>query len=58
MEGLLSHQCRAQSLGKKKKKLQVDKGWGNPKESATVCTVYSHVQDRFKGVTIGASVTR
>ncbi|EPY79617.1 hypothetical protein CB1_000912002 [Camelus ferus] len=40
-------------LGKKKKRLWVDKWWGNRKELATVCTIRSHVQNRIKGVTLG-----
>ncbi|KAB0341379.1 hypothetical protein FD754_018305 [Muntiacus muntjak] len=40
-------------LGKKKKRLRVDKWWGNRKELATVCTIYSHVQNMIKGVTLG-----
>ncbi|GCB66081.1 hypothetical protein scyTo_0014953, partial [Scyliorhinus torazame] len=40
-------------LGTKKKKLRVDKWWGNRKELATVRTICSHVQNMIKGVTIG-----
>ena len=40
-------------LGKKKKRLRVDKWWGNRKELATVRTVCSHVQNMIKGVTVG-----
>nr|XP_039333894.1 60S ribosomal protein L9-like [Saimiri boliviensis boliviensis] len=40
-------------LGKKKKRLQVDKWWGNQKELATVRTICSHVQNKIKGVTLG-----
>ncbi|ELW71032.1 60S ribosomal protein L9 [Tupaia chinensis] len=40
-------------LGKKKKRLQVDKWWGNRKELATVRTICSHVQNMIKGVTLG-----
>ncbi|KAB0372063.1 hypothetical protein FD755_015855 [Muntiacus reevesi] len=40
-------------LGKKKKRLRVDKWWGNRKELATVRTIYSHVQNMIKGVTLG-----
>ena len=40
-------------LGKKNKKLCVDKWWGNRKELATVRTSCSHVQDMVKGVTMG-----
>ena len=40
-------------LGKKNKKLRVDKWWGNRKELATVRTSCSHVQDMVKGVTMG-----
>uniref|UniRef100_A0A8C8XZ52 Large ribosomal subunit protein uL6 n=1 Tax=Panthera leo TaxID=9689 RepID=A0A8C8XZ52_PANLE len=39
--------------GKKKKRLQVDKWWGNTKELATVCTICSHIQIMVKGVTWG-----
>uniref|UniRef100_A0A5F8A3Q9 Large ribosomal subunit protein uL6 n=1 Tax=Macaca mulatta TaxID=9544 RepID=A0A5F8A3Q9_MACMU len=37
-------------LGKKKKRLRVDKWWGNRKELATVRTICSHVQNMIKGV--------
>uniref|UniRef100_A0A2K5EWK4 Large ribosomal subunit protein uL6 n=1 Tax=Aotus nancymaae TaxID=37293 RepID=A0A2K5EWK4_AOTNA len=37
-------------LGKKKKRLQVDKWRGNRKELATVRTICSHVQNMIKGV--------
>uniref|UniRef100_G1Q084 Large ribosomal subunit protein uL6 n=1 Tax=Myotis lucifugus TaxID=59463 RepID=G1Q084_MYOLU len=46
-------------IGKKKKRLQVDKGsgggggGGDRKELATVRTICSHVQNRIKGVTLG-----
>ncbi|XP_068949997.1 large ribosomal subunit protein uL6-like isoform X1 [Petaurus breviceps papuanus] len=40
-------------LGKKKKRLRVDKWWGNRKELATVRTTCSHVQNMIKGVTLG-----
>ncbi|XP_036182903.1 60S ribosomal protein L9-like [Myotis myotis] len=40
-------------LGKKKKRLWVDKWWGNRKELATVHTICSHVQNMIKGVTLG-----
>ncbi|CAL8331617.1 unnamed protein product [Merluccius merluccius] len=40
-------------LGKKNKKLRVDKWWGNRKELATVRTICSHVQNMIKGVTMG-----
>ncbi|KAK2908794.1 hypothetical protein Q8A67_004631 [Cirrhinus molitorella] len=40
-------------LGKKRKKLRVDKWWGNRKELATVRTICSHVQNMIKGVTLG-----
>ena len=40
-------------LGKKKKKLRVDKWWGNRKELAAVHTICSHVQNMIKGVTLG-----
>ncbi|MBN3278552.1 RL9 protein, partial [Polyodon spathula] len=38
-------------LGKKQKRLRVDKWWGNRKELATVRTICSHVQNMIKGVT-------
>ncbi|XP_052040612.1 60S ribosomal protein L9-like [Apodemus sylvaticus] len=40
-------------LGKKKKRLWVDKWWGNRKELTTVRTICSHVQNMIKGVTLG-----
>uniref|UniRef100_A0A673TID7 Large ribosomal subunit protein uL6 n=1 Tax=Suricata suricatta TaxID=37032 RepID=A0A673TID7_SURSU len=40
-------------LGKKKKRLRVDKWWGNWKELATVRTICGHVQNMIKGVTLG-----
>uniref|UniRef100_A0A2I2YSI3 Large ribosomal subunit protein uL6 n=1 Tax=Gorilla gorilla gorilla TaxID=9595 RepID=A0A2I2YSI3_GORGO len=40
-------------LGKKKKRLRVDKWWVNRKELATVRTICSHVQNMIKGVTLG-----
>uniref|UniRef100_A0A2K6AC63 Large ribosomal subunit protein uL6 n=1 Tax=Mandrillus leucophaeus TaxID=9568 RepID=A0A2K6AC63_MANLE len=40
-------------LGKKKKRLRVDKWWGNRKELATIRTICSHVQNMIKGVTLG-----
>ncbi|XP_051699176.2 large ribosomal subunit protein uL6-like [Oryctolagus cuniculus] len=40
-------------LGKKKKRLWVDKWWGNRKELATVRTICSHIQNMIKGVTLG-----
>ncbi|XP_032963407.1 60S ribosomal protein L9-like [Rhinolophus ferrumequinum] len=40
-------------LGKKKKRLWVDKWWGNRKELATVYTICSHAQNMIKGVTLG-----
>uniref|UniRef100_A0A8C2BH25 Large ribosomal subunit protein uL6 n=2 Tax=Cyprinus carpio TaxID=7962 RepID=A0A8C2BH25_CYPCA len=40
-------------LGKKQRKLRVDKWWGNRKELATVRTICSHVQNMIKGVTLG-----
>ncbi|XP_069781009.1 large ribosomal subunit protein uL6 isoform X1 [Narcine bancroftii] len=40
-------------LGIKKKKLRVDKWWGNRKELATVRTICSHVENMIKGVTVG-----
>uniref|UniRef100_A0A8C5W3Z0 Large ribosomal subunit protein uL6 n=1 Tax=Microcebus murinus TaxID=30608 RepID=A0A8C5W3Z0_MICMU len=39
-------------LGKKKKRLRVDKWWGNRKELATVRTICSHVQNMIRGVTL------
>ncbi|KAM7133808.1 large ribosomal subunit protein uL6-like [Molossus nigricans] len=39
-------------LGEKKKRLRVDKWWGNKKELATVHTVCSHVQNMIKGITL------
>uniref|UniRef100_F6WSW4 Large ribosomal subunit protein uL6 n=1 Tax=Macaca mulatta TaxID=9544 RepID=F6WSW4_MACMU len=39
-------------LGKKKKRLRVDKWWGNRKELTTVRTICSHVQNMTKGVTL------
>ena len=40
-------------LGKTRKRLCVDKWWGNRKELATVRTICSHVQNVIKGVTLG-----
>ncbi|KAK2105341.1 60S ribosomal protein L9 [Saguinus oedipus] len=40
-------------IGKKKKRLWVDKWWGNRKELAPVRTICSHVQNMIKGVTLG-----
>nr|XP_051699176.1 60S ribosomal protein L9-like [Oryctolagus cuniculus] len=40
-------------LGKKKKRLWVDKWWGNRKKLATVRTICSHIQNMIKGVTLG-----
>ncbi|EPQ15977.1 60S ribosomal protein L9 [Myotis brandtii] len=40
-------------LGKKKKRLRVDKWQGNRKELATVHPTCVHIQDRIKGVTPG-----
>ncbi|XP_060056932.1 large ribosomal subunit protein uL6-like [Erinaceus europaeus] len=40
-------------LGKKKKRLRLDKWWGHRKELATVRTLCSHVQNMIKGVTLG-----
>ncbi|KAM9243167.1 large ribosomal subunit protein uL6-like [Dugong dugon] len=40
-------------LGKKKKRLSVDKRWGDRKELAIVRAVCSHVQNMIKGVTLG-----
>ncbi|XP_006884215.1 PREDICTED: 60S ribosomal protein L9-like [Elephantulus edwardii] len=40
-------------LGKKKKRLRVDKWWGNRKELATVHIICSHVQNMIKGATLG-----
>ncbi|CAO2638683.1 60S ribosomal protein L9 [Lemmus lemmus] len=37
----------------RKKRLRVDKWWGNRKELATVRTICSHVQNMIKGVTLG-----
>jgi len=42
-------------LGKKKKRLRVDKWWGDRKELATVRIICSHVQNMIKGVTLGFS---
>ena len=39
--------------GKKSKRLQVDKWWGNRKELATIRNICSHVQNMIKGVTLG-----
>ncbi|ELW69047.1 60S ribosomal protein L9 [Tupaia chinensis] len=36
----------------RKKRLQVDKWWGNRKELATVRTICSHVQNMIEGVTL------
>ena len=44
-------------LGKKKKRLRVDKWWGNRKELATVRTICSHLQNMIK-VLHWASITR
>uniref|UniRef100_A0A2I2Z9M2 Large ribosomal subunit protein uL6 n=1 Tax=Gorilla gorilla gorilla TaxID=9595 RepID=A0A2I2Z9M2_GORGO len=44
-------------LGKKKKRLRVDKWWVNRKELATVRTICSHVQNMIKGVTLGFQET-
>ncbi|ELW71683.1 60S ribosomal protein L9 [Tupaia chinensis] len=41
------------SLLVKKKRLRVDKWWGNRKELATIRTICSHVQNMIKGVTLG-----
>ncbi|CAO2582102.1 60S ribosomal protein L9 [Lemmus lemmus] len=38
------------SLLRKKKRLRVDKWWGNRKELATVRTICSHVQNMIKGM--------
>ncbi|KAF3829836.1 hypothetical protein GH733_001787 [Mirounga leonina] len=40
-------------LGRKKKRLQVDKWQRNSKELATIHTMCSHVQNMIKGVTLG-----
>ena len=40
-------------LGKKKKRLCVDKWRGNRKELATVRTICTHAQNVIKGVTLG-----
>uniref|UniRef100_A0A452Q819 Large ribosomal subunit protein uL6 n=1 Tax=Ursus americanus TaxID=9643 RepID=A0A452Q819_URSAM len=45
-------------LGKKKKRLRVDKWWGNRKELATVRTICSHVQNMIKGVTLVSRLIR
>ncbi|XP_059530792.1 large ribosomal subunit protein uL6-like [Myotis daubentonii] len=44
-------------LGKKKKRLWVDKWWGTRKELATVRTTCRHVQNMVKGVTLGFRYT-
>uniref|UniRef100_A0A452FWE8 Large ribosomal subunit protein uL6 n=1 Tax=Capra hircus TaxID=9925 RepID=A0A452FWE8_CAPHI len=44
-------------LGKKKKRLHVDKWWGNRKELATVHTICSDVQNMIKGVTLETKST-
>ncbi|XP_060026863.1 large ribosomal subunit protein uL6-like [Erinaceus europaeus] len=50
----LNHINKELSLfGKEKKRLQVDRWWGNRKELATVHTICSHVQNVIKGVTLG-----
>ncbi|XP_057628889.1 60S ribosomal protein L9-like [Chionomys nivalis] len=41
------------SLLGKKKRLRVDKWWGNRKELATVRTICSHAQNMIKGVMLG-----
>ncbi|XP_013915685.1 PREDICTED: LOW QUALITY PROTEIN: 60S ribosomal protein L9-like [Thamnophis sirtalis] len=41
------------SLGEKRKRLRVDKWWGNRKELATIHTICSQVQNMIKGVTLG-----
>ena len=45
-------------LGKTKKRLRVDKWWGNRKDLATIRTICSHVQNTIKGVLHWASVRR
>ncbi|KAJ1199034.1 hypothetical protein NDU88_002872 [Pleurodeles waltl] len=40
-------------MGKKHRKLRVDKWWGNRKELATLHTICNHVQNMIKGVTLG-----
>ncbi|KAF5914502.1 hypothetical protein HPG69_016453 [Diceros bicornis minor] len=40
-------------LGKKKKRLWVDKWWGNRKELAMACTICCHVYSMIKGVPWG-----
>lgn len=40
-------------LGKKKKRLQGDKWWAKRKEMVIVRTIYSHVQNMIKHVTLG-----
>ncbi|XP_033057118.1 60S ribosomal protein L9-like [Trachypithecus francoisi] len=44
-------------LGKKKKRLRVDKWWGNRKELASSRTVCSHVQNMIKGLSHRARPT-
>lgn len=40
-------------VGKKKKRLPVDKWWSNRKELATVRTICSYIQNKIKDVTLG-----
>ena len=40
-------------FGKKKKRLRVDKWWGNRRELATVHMIWSHAQNLIKGVMLG-----
>uniref|UniRef100_A0A671FXW3 Large ribosomal subunit protein uL6 n=1 Tax=Rhinolophus ferrumequinum TaxID=59479 RepID=A0A671FXW3_RHIFE len=45
------------SLLGKKKRLRVDKWWGNRKELAPVRTLCSHGQNMIKGVTLSVRIT-
>ncbi|KAB0385605.1 hypothetical protein FD755_000561, partial [Muntiacus reevesi] len=40
-------------FGRKKKRLRVDRWWGNGKQLATVHMICSHAQNMIKGVTLG-----
>ncbi|KAG8507475.1 60S ribosomal protein L9, partial [Galemys pyrenaicus] len=51
-EGLNHINVQLSLLGKKKR-LRVDKWWGNREELATVRIVCSHQQNMIKGVTLG-----
>lgn len=42
----------------KKKRLQIDKWWGNRKELAVLGTTCGHVQNMIKDVTLKAFITR